>query len=265
MWYGFHAMLEVLDIIQFPMFEDNYGYLLKDRVSGRVTTIDPGEAPRVVDALESRGWKLDEIWNTHHHADHVGGNLALKARYGCRISGPAAEAAKIPGIDVLLKEGDRVALGEISAIVLDVGGHTLGHIAFYIADQKALFLGDTVFGLGCGRLFEGTPSQMWASLSKIQALPDDTRLFCAHEYLEANIGFALASDPLNGKLRTRIEGARALRARGLPTVPLFLEEEKNTNPFFRASDEAYRQNFFPGKDALETFAELRSRRNIWKA
>lgn len=252
-----------MDIIQFPMFEDNYGYLL--RADGKTAAVDPGDAPRVIRELETRGWRLDEIWNTHHHWDHAGGNEALRKEYGCKVLAPAREKDKIGLVDRALEDGDTVNLGTSCARVLDFGGHTLGHIAYWFDAERALFCGDTVFGLGCGRLFEGTPAQMWSSLSKILKLPDDTRLYCAHEYLMANASFAANADPENDETRRRIEESARLRAGGQPTVPMELGLERRTNPFFRPANGAYLQKYFPGKEPVEAFAALREKRNHWKS
>lgn len=251
-----------LDIIQIPALTDNYIYLLRCDVTEQVAVVDPAEAAPVEDALDKRGWRLHHIFNTHHHHDHTGGNLALKRRHGCQIHGYAPDSARIPGVDRMLQDGDRVRLGEAVADVLFVPGHTTGHIAYHFSGEKALFCGDTLFSLGCGRLFEGSPQQMHISLGRISQLPDDTRVFCAHEYTEANGHFALTLEPENVALLERMDEVQALRANDKPTVPSLLGQEKRANPFLRASSPAIRvvldmQN---APDA-EVFAEIRRRKD----
>ena len=196
--------------------------------------VDPAESAPVLEALTVHGWKLDFIFNTHHHPDHVGANTALKKETGCEIVGFADDAARIPGITRRVREGDRVRLGEAKAEVIFIPGHTLGHIAYYFAKEKALFCGDTIFSLGCGRLFEGTPAQMFSSLQRLAALPGDTQIYCAHEYTESNGCFALTIEPENKTLKERMEEVRHLREEDKPTVPSTLAMELATNPFLRA-------------------------------
>lgn len=223
----------MLTIEPIPAFEDNYLWLLRD--SGGVTAIvDPGDADAVIAVLEQRGWKLDIILNTHHHGDHVGGNIALKEKYDCRIIGPAADAQRIPGMDEGVSEGDIVAVGTSAAKIIETHGHTRGHICYWFPDDKALFCGDTLFSMSTGRLFEGTPEMMWTSLRKIAALPDDTMIYCAHEYTEENGNFCLTVEPGNPDLHARMEEVRALRAAGKPTLPVSLATEKKTNCLLRA-------------------------------
>lgn len=226
----------MLDIVQIPVLNDNYIYLAHEPESGATAVVDPAVAPPVLAALEARGWQLTHILNTHHHMDHVGGNLALKEAAGCVIVGPRADAGRIPGIDIEVGDGDVFKLGAAAARVFDVPGHTRGHIAYWFQDAGALFCGDTLFAMGCGRLFEGTPGQMYASLAKLAALPDDTRVYCAHEYTLANGRFALTVEPGNPALQARMAAVEALRAQGEPTVPSRLAEEKATNPFLRAAN-----------------------------
>jgi hydroxyacylglutathione hydrolase len=227
-----------MEIERIPCRTDNYVWLLREPASGAVAVVDPADAEPVEARLAARGWRLTHILNTHHHGDHVGGNLALKARWACTIVGPRADAARIPGIDIQVGDGDRYALGSTTAQVFDVPGHTRGHIAFWFAAEKALFCGDTLFALGCGRLFEGSPAQMWTSLGKLRALPDDARVFCAHEYTQSNARFALSVDPGNAALVARAREIDAARAKGEATVPSPLGLEKRTNPFLRADDPA---------------------------
>lgn len=226
--------LVMIEVVQIPALTDNYIYLVHDS-SGATAVVDPGVAEPVLAAAAARGWTITDIWNTHWHADHTGGNLAVKAATGAVITGPAAEAAKIAGIDRTVVEGDEVRLGESRFMVFDVGGHTLGHNAYYDAADAALFCGDTLFALGCGRLFEGTPAQMHASLSKLMALPDNTRVYCAHEYTAANARFALTVEPGNAALQRRAAEITRLRADGLTTVPSTIGDERATNPFVRAA------------------------------
>lgn len=222
-----------LDIVQIPVLSDNYVYLVRDPTTAMTAVVDPAVGEPVMAELARRGWSLTHILNTHHHGDHVGANLELKAATGCTIVGPKADQARIPGIDIALGDGDSYFLGSAEAKVFDVPGHTRGHIAYWFADDKALFCGDTLFALGCGRLFEGTPRQMWTSLSKFLDLPDDTRVYCAHEYTESNGRFALSVEPGNTALQARMNEVRTLRTQGRPTVPSTLGEEKATNPFLR--------------------------------
>ncbi len=224
----------MIEVVQIPALTDNYIYLVHDR-SGATAVIDPGVAEPVLAAAAARGWTITDVWNTHWHPDHTGGNLAVKAATGATITGPAAEAAKIAGIDRSVVEGDEVRLGDSRFTVLDVGGHTLGHNAYYAAADATLFCGDTLFALGCGRLFEGTPAQMHASLTKLMTLPDATRVYCAHEYTAANARFALTVEPGSTALQQRAAGITRLRAANLPTVPSTIGDERATNPFVRAS------------------------------
>lgn len=251
-----------LAIHRLPAFDDNYLWLLRDTGSGQVAAVDPGDAAVMLEALPRVGGRLDWILNTHHHPDHVGGNLALKAATGCRIAGPGKDAARFPGLDVGVVEGDSLVLGESRAQVIETPGHTRSHIAWWFADDRALFCGDTIFSLGCGRLFEGDAAAMWASLSKLRALPDDARVYCAHEYTQANARFAAAVDPDHAPLRARIAEVEALRARGEPTVPSTLGEEKACNPFLRAGDPALAARIgMAGAPAVAVFGELRRRKD----
>lgn len=223
----------MLDIVQVPVLSDNYVYLVHEPGSGATAVIDPAVAEPVLDAAAARGWTISDIWNTHWHPDHTGANLAIKAATGCRITGPAGESAKIPGIDRAVAEGDTVVLGAATARVIDVPGHTAGHNAYWFMDDAALFCGDTLFALGCGRLFEGTAPQMHASLAKLMALPDDTRVYCAHEYTQSNARFAVTVEPGNAELLARVVAIDAARAVGHPTVPSTIGLERATNPFVR--------------------------------
>lgn len=251
-----------LDIEQIPVLRDNYVYLIHEPVSGACAAVDPAVAAPVLRRLADRGWRLTHILNTHHHHDHVGGNLELKAATGCRIVGNGADAARIPGLDDPVLPGGMVLLGEARAAVLDVAGHTSGHIAYWFETAAALFCGDALFSLGCGRLFEGTPAQMWQSLSRIRALPDDTLVYCAHEYTESNAAFALSIDGSNEALQRRAAEVRQLRADGRPTVPSRLGEERRTNPFLRADDPALQAAVGQaGAGPIAAFAEIRRRKD----
>ncbi len=251
-----------LEIRQVPCLSDNYGYLIRDAVSGNVAAIDTPDVNAINDQLSAAGWRLTHIFNTHHHWDHAGGNLALKEKWHCEIVGPRAEADRIPGLDRAVGDGDIVALGESKATVFDTPGHTSGHIIYYFAEDRAAFVGDTIFAMGCGRLFEGTPAEMWSSLSKIASLPPATKLYCAHEYTQANAAFALTVDPHNDALKIRARKVDALRAAGTPTVPTTVAEERATNPFLRAEDRALQAALgMSGAGAVEVFAETRRRKD----
>jgi hydroxyacylglutathione hydrolase len=217
---------------QFACLSDNYGYLVRDEATGMTASIDTPDADAVLAALKATGWTLSLIMNTHWHPDHAGGNAAVKAVTGAEIVGPR-EVARIAPLDRELHEGDEVALGETLFRVIDTAGHTLGHISYHDAADHTVFVGDTLFALGCGRVFEGTAEQMWGSLEKLAALPDDTRVYCAHEYTAANARFALSLDD-SPALKTRAEGVFAARERGEPTVPTTIGAEKAANPFLRA-------------------------------
>ena len=257
-------MPEPLQIHQIAVLQDNYVYLARDPESGACAAVDPAVAEPVLAALDRLGWRLSHILNTHHHGDHVGGNLALKAATGCTIVGNRNDARRIPGIDVLVNDGDTFDLGAQRAHVFDVSGHTLGHIAYWFPDSAAVFCGDTLFALGCGRLFEGTPHQMWSSLGKLRDLPAETRVYCAHEYTQANARFALTIEPDNAALRARSLAIDALRAAGRPTVPSTIGEERATNPFLRAdADDLKRAAGLAGRDAVTAFAVIRRRKDVF--
>jgi hydroxyacylglutathione hydrolase len=223
-----------LDIERVPVLSDNYSWILHDTASGNTAVVDPAEVEPIVRALESRGWVLSHILNTHHHWDHTGGNLSLKDMYGnVTIVGPKADRDRIPGIDVELKDGDMFDLGASRLRCFDTPGHTKGHVTYYFEDAKALFPGDTLFSMGCGRLFEGSPEQMWSSLSKLVTLPKDTMVFCAHEYTLSNAKFAMHVDPTNQVLQERFKEVVKCRENDIPTVPSSLGVELETNPFLR--------------------------------
>ena len=246
-----------LEIQQIPALRDNYIYLLREPKSGAVGAVDPSVAAPVLDALKQRGWKLTHIINTHHHPDHTGGNLELKAATGAIVVGPLADRARIPGIDVAVGDGDTFKFGEEAATVFDVPGHTRGHIAYWFKDSQALFSGDTLFLMGCGRLFEGTPQQMWRSLGKLKTLPPATRVYCGHEYTQANARFALTVEPQNAALIARAQRVDTLRAEGKSTVPGTMADELATNPFLRADQPALQQAMGAPGDPVATFAAIR--------
>lgn len=225
-----------IEIVRVPAFADNYLWL--GHGGDETFIVDPGDAAPVLRAAEQRGWAITHILNTHWHGDHTGGNLAVKAASGATVIGPAREADRIPGIDRLVSEGDVFELCGTRVRVLDVPGHTAGHIAFVLDREEMAFVGDTLFALGCGRLFEGTADEMWMSLGKLMALPSDTAIYCAHEYTEANARFALTIEPGNLALRSRAEAIVRARAEGEPTVPTSIALETATNPFLRAGDAA---------------------------
>lgn len=242
--------------------KDNYVWLLREPASGAVAAVDPSEAAPVKAKLDALGWRLTHILNTHHHWDHTGGNLELKQATGCTIVGPKADRDRIPGIDVALGDGESYRFGAESAQVFDIPGHTRGHIAFWFPDSDALFCGDTLFTLGCGRLFEDTPAQMWTSLSKLRGLPPATRVFCGHEYTQSNARFALAVDPDNAALKSRAERVDRARAKGEPTVPATLAEERATNPFLRVDDPAFaRAQGLDAGDPVAVLAAIRARKD----
>ena len=224
-----------MEIVAVPAFTDNYIWLVHDEESGETAVVDPGDAAPVLAEAKRRGWPIGQVWNTHWHPDHTGGNLAVKAATGARISGPAKE--NIAGRDVVLKEGDKVVLGRHAGRVIEVPGHTLGHIAFVFDDERVAFVGDTLFAMGCGRLFEGTPQQMYRSLQRLAALPDDTRLYCAHEYTLSNARFAAHAERDNAAVAQRLADVKAMREAGEITVPTTVAQERETNPFVRSTNE----------------------------
>jgi hydroxyacylglutathione hydrolase len=246
---------------QFACLSDNYGYLVRDEGSGLAAAIDTPDADAVLKAVQDTGWSLALIMNTHWHPDHAGGNAAVKAASGAQIVGPK-EVARIAPLDREIGDGDEVRLGDTRFQVLDTGGHTLGHISYHDAADHAVFVGDTLFAMGCGRVFEGTPAQMWASLSKLAALPDDTAVYCAHEYTAANARFALSVDD-DPVVKARAEAVFAARARGEPTVPTTIGAEKAANPFLRAPLLAAAVGA-PANDPVAAFAAVRAAKDVFK-
>lgn len=230
-------MAAALDIVAVPAFSDNYLWLIHDAESGETAVVDPGDAAPVLAAATARGWTIDKILNTHWHPDHTGGNQAVKDA-GAVVYGPAAEASRIPTIDRPLKEGDRINIGAHEAEVWEVPGHTLGHIAYVFREAGVAFVGDTMFAMGCGRLFEGTPAQMFSSLQRIAELPDEMRLFCAHEYTLSNARFAAHAMPGNAAIAARLAAVAQARETGRMTVPTTVAQERSTNPFLLAADVA---------------------------
>jgi hydroxyacylglutathione hydrolase len=229
-----------LDVLQFPCLDDNYGFLARCSKTGACAAIDTPEPARILEEARANGWRISEIWNTHHHWDHAGGNATVAAATQARITAPMAESDAIGAIDRPVSPGDTIRLGEEEALVLDVGGHTLGHVAYWFRDARVCFVGDSLFALGCGRLFEGSPAQAQASLARLRALPDDTLIYCAHEYTAANAAFALSVDPENAALRAYADEVSRKRAAGEPTVPTTISREKAANPFLRWDDGALR-------------------------
>lgn len=251
-----------LEIVVLPCRADNYAYLLRDGAGRRVGVIDAPDADAIEAALADRGWELNMIFLTHHHEDHIAGVEQLRATYGATVVGAAADAHRLPPLDIAAEEGDTIPLGISMAEVIDVPGHTLGHIAYYFAGAGALFSADSLMVMGCGRLFEGTPDQMWSSLGKMRALPVDTLLYSGHEYAQSNARFALSVDPDNPALRARAAEIDSLRARGLPTVPARLDLEAATNPFLRASDPDLKTRLgMTNLPDAQVFAEIRRRKD----
>ncbi|HUP67928.1 MAG TPA: hydroxyacylglutathione hydrolase [Sphingomicrobium sp.] len=236
----------MLEIVPVPAFSDNYIWLVHDEASGETAVVDPGDAAPALAEAERRGWIISQVWNTHWHPDHTGGNIAVKQATGARISGPAS--GRILGRDIALAEGDTVRIGDFTGRVIEVPGHTLDHIAMVFDDERIAFVGDTLFAMGCGRLFEGTAEQMHKSLGRLADLPEDTRLYCAHEYTLANAGFAAHAEPDNRAIAARLSEIQALREAGSITLPTTVAQERETNPFVRATK-------------VEEFARLRAEKD----
>jgi hydroxyacylglutathione hydrolase len=223
----------MLKIHQFPCLKDNYGFLVHDAASGETAAIDTPDADRYLAEAEAKGWRITDIWNTHWHQDHAGGNAAIKAGSGARVTGPREVERIGAAPDRIVQGGDEIRLGAYTARILDVGGHTLGHIAYVFDDSQVAFVGDSLFALGCGRMFEGNPVQMWASLTRLAALPDDTVVYCAHEYTASNAKFALSVDGANPALVAYAQEVTRKRNAGEPTVPTTIGAERAANPFLR--------------------------------
>lgn len=224
-----------VEIVRLDVLSDNYIWLMHDAESGETVVIDPAVADPVLDAAHARGWTISAIWNTHWHPDHTGGNAAIQAATGAAVYAPAAEAAKIPTATQLIGEGDTVSIGRHVAQVIEVPAHTAGHIAYHLPEQGVAFVGDTLFAMGCGRLFEGTAEQMYANMRRLEALPPETNIYCAHEYTASNGRYALVAEPDNQAIRDRMVAVEAARERGEATVPTTIALELATNPFLRAA------------------------------
>ncbi|MEO0666559.1 MAG: hydroxyacylglutathione hydrolase [Pseudomonadota bacterium] len=251
-----------LQIATIPCLQDNYAFLAHDTATGATGLIDAPEAAPIMNFLEETGWILSDVFLTHHHGDHVQGLAEILARFPARVTGAAADRHRLPALDMTVQEGDRVEIGAIDGRVIDVSGHTQGHIAFHFPDAKAAFTADSLMALGCGRVFEGTMPQMHESLQKLAALPPDTLIFSGHEYTAANAKFALTIDPENPDLISRVQSVEAATAEGEPTVPSTLAEELATNPFLRADDPAIQAHLgMDGADPVDVFVEIRTRKN----
>lgn len=251
-----------LRVLQIPVLNDNYVYILHDEISGSTAVVDPGEAESVLESLAMTGWSLNLILNTHHHYDHIGGNKALKSRYACQIYASAYDQRRIADVDRGLLDGDQFSFGEHKLEVIATPGHTLGHIVYFLPEHQLLFCGDTVFLMGCGRLFEGTAPMMWESLQKILALPAATMIFCAHEYTLANARFAARVGHLPPSFEDYLGELEAKRAASMPTVPSTLADEKLYNPFLKAADSRWSAAIgLPELPAAEVFAALRKRKD----
>jgi hydroxyacylglutathione hydrolase len=254
----------MLKILQIPVLTDNYIYLIHDLVSQETAVVDPALAEPVLDALKKQGWQLHYIFNTHHHSDHVGGNLELKAQTGCKIIASKKDSHRIPALDSVVQEGDCLTLGQHKITILETSGHTTGHIVYYFADEQLLFCGDTLFVMGCGRLFEGTTEEMWQSLQKLKHLPETTKVYCAHEYSLSNGKFALSVEADNQTLQNRMAQIKQLRADNLPTVPSTIAQELATNPFFREQSLSIQQHLkMTDKMPVEIFAALRKLKDVF--
>jgi hydroxyacylglutathione hydrolase len=250
------------EIKLFLCLKDNYGVLLHDPASGATAAIDAPEAPPIEAALKATGWTLSDILVTHHHGDHTGGIAELKKRHKCRVVAPRGEAGKIPLLDETVGEGDGVKVGTLVAKVIETPGHTAGHITYWFGGDRLAFAGDTLFSIGCGRVIEGTPEMMWASLLKLRQLPGDTRVYCGHEYTLANIKFAQTIEPGNAALAARAKQAAGQVAAGKPTIPTTIDEEKAANVFLRADNPAVASAVgLAGKPPAQVFAEIRARKN----
>ena len=251
-----------LQIHQFPCRTDNYGVLVHDPATKLCATIDTPDGDEILRELDNKGWQLTHIFNTHHHYDHIPGNLMLKERTGCTIVGSKRDAHQIPGIDTQMVEGEIYQFGTHRITLLETPGHTLGSVCYYIEPGKILFAGDTLFSMGCGRMFEGTAAMMWQSMVKIRALHDDTQLYCGHEYTLSNAEFALEVEPDNKALQQRVDEVKKLRRAHLPTLPISLGTEKATNPFLRADCSSLQQFFgMQGEAPDEVFAAVRTLKN----
>lgn len=250
----------MIQVHQFSCLSDNYAYLIHCSETGETATIDTPDAARILEESQRLGWPITAIWNTHWHADHAGGNAEIVKQTGARVIGPAEISKTAPAPDLIPAEGEIVPLGKSAARVIATPGHTLGHIAYVFDAEKLAFVGDTMFALGCGRLFEGSPAQMWESLNKLAALPDDTMIYCAHEYTQSNARFALSVDPDNAALKARAAQVDQMRAQNMPTVPTNIGLEKATSPFLRAPILPQMAGL---GDPVVAFAEVRRRKDVF--
>jgi hydroxyacylglutathione hydrolase len=251
-----------LEVFQFPVLADNFGLLLHDPATGQTASIDAADAAAVKNALATRGWSLSHILVTHHHSDHTDGVLGLKQDHRAAVYGPARDSRPIPGLDRPLAGGDRFTFAGHSVSVIFAPGHTKGHIVYHLPTDDLAFVGDVLFSLGCGRVIEGTMAEMWNSLEALRGLPAGTRVYCGHEYTEANARFALTVEPGNAALQRRAREARELRAKSLPTLPTTIAAELAANPFLRPESPEIRKNLaMPEATNAEVFAELRERKN----
>ena len=253
---------EPLEIVTVPCRTDNYAYLVRDPASGETAVVDVPEAAPILAALADRGWDLHQILLTHHHDDHVAGVAEVRAATGAKVLGAAADSHRLPPLDRALAEGDEIAVGGVTGRVIDVSGHTVGHVAFHFPAAKAAFTADSLMALGCGRVFEGTPEMMWDSLTKLSALPPETTICSGHEYTQTNARFALTLEPENAALKDRAARVEAAREKGAPTVPSRLAEEHATNPFLRAGDPGLKAALgMADATDVEVFAEIRGRKD----
>jgi len=253
---------DAMDILILPALKDNYVYVVRDPASDAVAVIDPAEAGPVIRDIEKRGWRITAVFNTHHHDDHIAGDLQIKTRYRCPVIGPGNDRARMPEIDIGVGDGDHYQFGSETVEVIGTPGHTRSHLAFHFPKAGAVFCGDTLFSLGCGRLFEGSALEMWTSLVRLRALPSQTKVCCAHEYTLSNARFALSVEPGNAALAARADQARHQRDQDLPTVPTTIAEERATNPFLRADrPEIQAALHMTGAAPADVFAELRRRKD----
>lgn len=251
-----------LELVTIPCLSDNYAYLVHDGKSGETALIDVPEAAPILAELKKRGWTLSQIWITHHHDDHIQGVAEMVAATGAKVSGGAADAHRLPPLNVKLAEGDKLRIGDETGDVIDVSGHTIGHLAFHFPASKLAFTADSLMAMGCGRLFEGAPALMWQSLSKLAALPGDTVICSGHEYTQSNARFAVTVDPDNSALHARVARITDARAKGQPTVPSLLSDELATNPFLRAVDPGVKRGLgMAGASDADAFTEIRKRKD----
>jgi hydroxyacylglutathione hydrolase len=251
-----------LEVYQFPTRGDNYGVLIHDPATEATAAIDAPDANELLTALHDKGWVLTDILVTHHHQDHTAGIETLKRMTGCTVVGPAREAGSIPGLDIEVKEGDTVEVGGAKGRVIETPGHTRGHVSYYFPEDGLVFVGDTLFSVGCGKLLEGDAKTMWSSLSKLAKLPPETKLYCGHEYTDANCRFALTVEPENAALQERAAEAAALSSEGEPSLPTTIGQELATNPFLRPSSPAIQKRLgMEGEGLAEVFGEIRRRKD----